>query len=205
MNWPVSSRRWAGMYETGSRVTALPSPSAVAAATVPNARPATNTSATTTFSRASPRGGSFAELVAIRHADVNLVRLPDALSFVGAAILGCRFITAFRAVVQQGRVAAGDWVAVHGCGGVGLSAIMIAQAAGANVLAVDIDDAKLDLARSVKRWPPSSAAHVDDVPGAVRELTRAARTSRWTHWGARPPVAIRFWGCANGVVTCRWD
>ena len=116
--------------------------------------------------------GSFAELVAIRHADVNLVRLPDALSFVDAAILGCRFITAFRAVVQQGRVAAGDWVAVHGCGGVGLSAVMIAQAAGANVLAVDIDDAKLDLARSVGAVAAVNAAHVDDVPGAVRELTR---------------------------------
>lgn len=115
--------------------------------------------------------GSFAELVAIRHADVNLVRLPDALSFVDAAILGCRFITAFRAVVQQGRAVAGEWVAVHGCGGVGLSAIMIAHAAGANVLAVDIDDAKLDLARSVGAAVVVNAAHVDDLPTAVRDLT----------------------------------
>jgi alcohol dehydrogenase len=115
--------------------------------------------------------GSFAELVAIRHADVNLVRLPDALSFVDAAILGCRFITAFRAVVQQGRATAGEWLAVHGCGGVGLSAIMIAHAAGANVLAVDIDDAKLDLARGVGAAVVVNAADVDDLPAAVRELT----------------------------------
>lgn len=116
--------------------------------------------------------GSFAELVAIRHADVNLVRLPDELSFVDAAILGCRFITAYRAVVQQGRIAAGDWLAVHGCGGVGLSAIMIAHAAGANVLAVDIDDAKLDLARRVGATAVLNATQLDNVPAAVRDRTR---------------------------------
>ncbi|MDQ3538748.1 MAG: zinc-dependent alcohol dehydrogenase family protein [Actinomycetota bacterium] len=90
--------------------------------------------------------GSFAELVAIDHADVNLVALPEALDDVAAASLGCRFATAFRAVMAQGRLAAGEWVAVHGCGGVGLSAVMIAAAAGARVVAVDIDDETLRLA-----------------------------------------------------------
>jgi alcohol dehydrogenase len=82
--------------------------------------------------------GSFAELVAIRRADVNVVRLPDSMDFVTAASLGCRFATSYRAVMTQGRVAAGEWVAVHGCGGVGLSAIQIAVAAGAHVVAVDV-------------------------------------------------------------------
>ncbi|MDF3143496.1 alcohol dehydrogenase catalytic domain-containing protein, partial [Streptomyces sp. T21Q-yed] len=72
--------------------------------------------------------GSFAQYVALDHADVNLVAVPEEMSFATAASLGCRFATAFRAVVQQGRVAAGEWVAVHGCGGVGLSAVMIAAA-----------------------------------------------------------------------------
>lgn len=93
--------------------------------------------------------GSFAEFVAIDHADINLVALPPEIDFVTAASLGCRFITSFRAVVDQGRVSAGQWVAVHGCGGVGLAAIMIASAVGARVVAVDIDDGKLDFARSV--------------------------------------------------------
>src|SRR6476469_10047231 len=84
--------------------------------------------------------GAFAEYVAVDHADTNLVRLPEEMDFVRAASLGCRFITSFRAVVDQGKVAAGQFVAVHGCGGVGLSAIMIAKAFGANVVAVDIDD-----------------------------------------------------------------
>ncbi|MEU6082429.1 zinc-dependent alcohol dehydrogenase family protein [Streptomyces sp. NPDC047108] len=92
--------------------------------------------------------GSFAEYVRVEHADVNLVGLPDDLAFGTAAGLGCRFATAFRAVVAQGRVAPGEWVAVHGCGGVGLSAVMIAAACGARVVAVDVSAEALELAES---------------------------------------------------------
>lgn len=91
--------------------------------------------------------GSFAQYVALDHADINLVAIPDDLSYATAASLGCRFATAFRAVVQLGRVAPGEWVAVHGCGGVGLSAVMIAAAAGARVVAVDVSPRALELAR----------------------------------------------------------
>jgi D-arabinose 1-dehydrogenase-like Zn-dependent alcohol dehydrogenase len=87
--------------------------------------------------------GSFAEFVAIHAADANLVALPDSLAYVQAASLGCRFATAFRAVVSQGRPAAGQWLAVHGCGGVGLSAVAIAAALGVLVVAVDVSDAAL--------------------------------------------------------------
>lgn len=93
--------------------------------------------------------GSFAEYVAISYADTNLVSLPGNLDFVTAASLGCRFGTSFRAVVAQGNVKPGQWVAVHGCGGVGLSAIMIAKALGGRVIAVDIKKDKLDLAKSI--------------------------------------------------------
>jgi alcohol dehydrogenase len=115
--------------------------------------------------------GSFAEYVAIDHAEVNLVRLPDDLDDVTAASLGCRFATAFRAIVDQARVAAGEWVAVHGCGGVGLSAIMIAEAVGANVVAVDITEEKLALARSLGAVAAVNAAQVEDVVAAVVEIT----------------------------------
>jgi D-arabinose 1-dehydrogenase-like Zn-dependent alcohol dehydrogenase len=85
--------------------------------------------------------GSWAERVRIDHADVNLVALPEDLDAVPAAVLGCRVATAYRAVVQVGRVAAGEWVAVFGCGGLGLAAVLIARAAGARVVAVDPDPA----------------------------------------------------------------
>lgn len=115
--------------------------------------------------------GSFAQLVAIRHADVNLVQLPDDLAFVDAAIMGCRFSTAYRAVVHQGRARPGEWLAVHGCGGVGLSAVMIGHAMGLRMVAVDIQPEKLALARSLGAEAVVDARAVDDVPGAVRDLT----------------------------------
>lgn len=84
--------------------------------------------------------GTFAEQVVVRAADTNLVALPDPIDFVTAASLGCRFATAYRAITAHGRVGQGDWVAVYGCGGVGLSAVMIAVALGARVIAVDVSE-----------------------------------------------------------------
>jgi len=115
--------------------------------------------------------GSFAEYVAIHYADVNLVRLPEAMDFQTAASLGCRFATSFRAIVDQGRVVAGQWVVVHGCGGVGLSAIMIAAALGAKVVAVDVSDEKLALACQQGACASLNAASVDNVADAVRDVT----------------------------------
>jgi alcohol dehydrogenase len=113
--------------------------------------------------------GSMAEFVALDAADVNLVAVPDELDLTTAAALGCRYATAFRAVVHVARVQAGEWVAVHGCGGVGLSAVQIAAAAGARVIAVDVAPGALQLARRL------GAEHAldggADVPAAVAELT----------------------------------
>lgn len=113
--------------------------------------------------------GSFAELVALDHADVNLVALPAAVDAVTAAALGCRVATAHRAVVAQGRVRPGEWVAVHGCGGVGLSAVMVAVAAGARVVAVDVSHTALDLARSF-----GAEVAVDASDGESVKAVRAA-------------------------------
>lgn len=115
--------------------------------------------------------GSFAEYVSVHQADLNLVRLPEAMDFATAASLGCRFVTSYRAVVDQGRVSPGQWVAVHGCGGVGLSAVMIASASGARVVAVDIGDDKLELARALGADATVNATCTADVVEAVREIT----------------------------------
>ena len=119
--------------------------------------------------------GSFAEYVSIHHADTNLVRLPErleALAFPAAASLGCRFVTSFRAVIDQGRTTAGQWVAIHGCGGVGLSAIMIANAIGANVVAIDISDEALRLAGALGAVATVNATQVANVAEAVIEITK---------------------------------
>lgn len=115
--------------------------------------------------------GSYAEYVAIEYADINLVALPDEIDFVTAASLGCRFATSFRAVVAQGGVAPGQWVAVHGCGGVGLSAVMIASAFDAKVIAVDISDDALQLAKSVGAVELIDAKFQSSVVDAIKDLT----------------------------------
>ena len=113
--------------------------------------------------------GSFAELVAVHAADANLVTLPAGVSFVTAACLGCRFATAFRAVTAHGRVRPGDWLAVHGCGGVGLSAVMIGTALGARVVAVDVSAAALERARELGAEAAVNAR--DGAAAAVAEIT----------------------------------
>lgn len=91
--------------------------------------------------------GSFAQYVALRYADLNLVGLPENMTAETAASLGCRFSTAYRAVAQQARCKPEQWLAVFGCGGVGLSAIMIAKALGVRVIGIDIKDDALQLAK----------------------------------------------------------
>jgi alcohol dehydrogenase len=115
--------------------------------------------------------GSFAEYVAIDYADQNLVHLPEEISYETAASLGCRFATSFRAVVDQGRLQGGEWLAVHGCGGVGLSAIMIGAALGANVVAIDIADDKLALTKALGASVTIDSRAVTDVSEAVRDVT----------------------------------
>jgi alcohol dehydrogenase len=115
--------------------------------------------------------GSFAERVAVRYADFNLVRLPEEMSFVAAASLGCRMATAYRAVAEQGRAGRNEWLAVHGCGGVGLSAVMIAAALGVRCVSVDIRPAALALAAEFGAEVTIDARGVPNVGEAVREAT----------------------------------
>jgi len=117
--------------------------------------------------------GSFAEYVLIRNADLNAVVVPDDVDAEGAALLGCRFATSFRALVDRARVQPGETVAVLGCGGVGLSAILIAVALGARVLAIDVAPAALELARSAGAQQTLDIAGLDDdaVVDAIRDAT----------------------------------
>ena len=140
--------------------------------------------------------GSFAQYVTIRYADVNLVRLPGEIDYVTAASLGCRFVTSFRAVTAQGAVKAGHWVAVHGCGGVGLSAVMIARALDARVVGVDIRAGALDLAGEVGAEEVIDAGKTPDVVGAIKDIT-----------GGGANVSIDALGsvttCANSILCLR--
>jgi len=115
--------------------------------------------------------GSFAQFVVIHQADGNLVELPEEIGFHEAASLGCRFATAFRAIVDQARLQPDETIAIFGCGGVGLSAIMIAKACGARVIAVDRSQSALENARNLGAEHLMDAAAIPDVPTAIRDLT----------------------------------
>jgi len=116
--------------------------------------------------------GAYAERLAIPRADFNLVRLPEGMDFAVAAGMGCRVTTSFRAVVDRAKLQPGEWLSVHGCGGVGLSAIMIGAALGARVLAVDVNPEALKLARSLGANTTLDASGTQDVGAAVRDLTQ---------------------------------
>lgn len=118
--------------------------------------------------------GSFAELVPLHAADLNLVRLPDSVGFVEAAALGCRFATAYRALTVHARLQRGEWLAVHGCGGVGLSAVVIGAALGARVVAVDLSAIALERARTCGA---EAAVQSGDPAAEVVELTGGAHAS----------------------------
>ncbi len=140
--------------------------------------------------------GSYAEYVHIDYADTNLVALPESIDFTTAASLGCRFATSYRAIVAQGNVKPGMWVAIHGSGGVGVSAIMIASAFGAKVIAIDINPDALELARNLGAAAVINAATSVSVVDEIRAIT---------HGGAH--LSIDALGsqqtCSNSIAALR--
>jgi alcohol dehydrogenase len=140
--------------------------------------------------------GSFAEYVALRAADANLIAIPPAVSFEAAASLGCRFATAYRALTARARLAAGEWVTVVGAGGVGLSAVMIARALGAQVIAVDRNAGALDAAKALGADYVLFSGTAGSVPGRVHEIT-----------GGGSHVAVDAVGseqtCADSILSLR--
>ena len=131
--------------------------------------------------------GSFAERVAVLHAAVNLVRLPDAVDTLAAAALGCRFATAYRAVTGIGRLRAGEEVAVHGCGGVGLAAVQVAVARGARVVAVDPRPGAREAAR--RFGAAEAVASGPDAAAAVLEATGGGAHLSLDAYGSRAAFA----------------
>lgn len=115
--------------------------------------------------------GAFAEEMHVPWADMNAIRLPDAVSTVEMAGMGCRFMTSFHALAHRADLDAGDWVTVHGCGGIGLSAVNIAAALGGNVIAVDLHTEKLSLAEDLGATASVNASKVDDVSKEIHDIT----------------------------------
>lgn len=136
--------------------------------------------------------GAYAEFISVPHAH-NLARLPATLSPVHAAGLGCRVTTAWQALTGRAALQAGEWLAVHGTGGVGLSALILGRALGARVIVVDVVPERLQQAASL-----GAEAMVDARPGGV-----AARIVEVTGGGAHVSIdALGIPDTVNGSIEC---
>jgi alcohol dehydrogenase len=113
--------------------------------------------------------GAYAEYVAVPY-DHNLVHLPEEMSPALAAGLGCRVTTAWHALTDRAAVRAGEWVAIHGTGGIGLAALLLAKMLGARVIVVDVVDEKLEHAKSLGADAAVNAAR-DNAAEAIIEIT----------------------------------
>lgn len=115
--------------------------------------------------------GAFAEYVPVPDADINAIPLPADVDPVSFAGLGCRYMTAYRGIAQKARVGRGQDVVIYGLGGIGLSAVQIADALGGNVIGVDIMQEKLELAERLGAIATVNADDLDDPVEEVRSLT----------------------------------
>lgn len=115
--------------------------------------------------------GGYSQYVHVPNADGNLIPLPESLDFISAASLGCRFVTAYHGMIDQAKVQPGEWVVIYGCGGVGLSAIQLASSIGAKVIAVDIGEDKLIMAKEVGALYTINSTAQNPVE-AVMEITK---------------------------------
>lgn len=132
--------------------------------------------------------GSFAELIGVARADSNLAALPDGMDPAIAAALGCRATTAWHALTGRAAIQAGEWLAVFGAGGVGLSAVLLGRALGARVVAVDVVPEKLAYAKAHGAEAVFDAGE-GNAAEAVRDIT-----------GGGAHVAIEALGIAETTV-----
>lgn len=135
--------------------------------------------------------GAFAQYCRVPYAAHNAVAVPETIDDVSAALVGCRVSTAYRGVVERARLAAGETLAVHGCGGVGLAAVALGHAAGARVIAVDIDPAALSLATALGADVALDASVVEDVPALIHEYGGAHASVDCLGGGALASASIR--------------
>jgi len=113
--------------------------------------------------------GAYAEYVAVPAKDV--LNLPESIPLTEACIIADAISTPYHAVKNRARVKPGDTVVVIGCGGVGINAVQLASAAGGYVIAVDVNERKLNWAMEFGAAETINASKVDRVSKEVKKRT----------------------------------
>lgn len=140
--------------------------------------------------------GAYAEYVRVPNGDFNLIRLPDEVDTLTAAAIGCRYMTGYHGVLR-GNVQPGNWLAIHGAGGVGLSAVQVGNAVGAMVIAVDVDDAKLAKAKEEGAVAVVNARK-ENVVEAIKEITKGGAHASIDALGIRETILNSVLGLRKG-------
>lgn len=154
-------------WRAGDRVIA---PFILACGTCPECRQGLSTVCQSQRVPGFGEAGAYAEYISVPRAH-NLARLPDAISPVLAAGLGCRVTTAWHALTGRAELRAGEWLAVHGTGGIGLSLLLLGRALGARVVVVDVVPEKLTHALGLGAEHAFDARE-GDVAARIREVTK---------------------------------
>lgn len=173
-------------WRVGDRVIA---PFILACGTCPDCAAGNQTICATQVVPGFTTPGAFAEYVAVPHADANLTALPEDMAPEIAAALGCRVTTAWHALTGRAQLRGGEWLAVIGGGGIGISALILGRALGARVVVVDVVPEKLDYATRLGAAAVVNAAQTDAAE-AVREIT-----------GGGADLAIEALGIEQTTVT----
>jgi D-arabinose 1-dehydrogenase-like Zn-dependent alcohol dehydrogenase len=113
--------------------------------------------------------GAYAEYVAVPAKDV--LDLPESIPLEEASIIADAISTPYHAVKNRAQVKPGDNVVIFGCGGVGINAVQLSAAVGARVIAVDINEKKLEWASEFGATDTINASKVERVSKAVKKLT----------------------------------
>ncbi|MEJ2343437.1 MAG: zinc-binding dehydrogenase [Gemmatimonadales bacterium] len=144
--------------------------------------------------------GAYAEYVAVNASE--LVAVPEEIPLDKASVIADAVSTPYHAVKHRGRVRTGDTVAVVGCGGVGLNIVQCAAAAGGRVIAIDLNEERLEIARTLGAEETINPEGVERLDKHVRKLTGGGVDVAFEAIGQPATVEMAFSLLRKGARLC---
>jgi 6-hydroxycyclohex-1-ene-1-carbonyl-CoA dehydrogenase len=144
--------------------------------------------------------GAYAEFVVVPASE--LIPVPAALPLEQACVIADAISTPYHAVKRRGRVQSGDAVAVVGCGGVGLNVVQCANVAGAHVIALDINEERLKVARALGASETVNPKRVERVDKHVRKLTNGGVDVAFEAIGTPDTIRLAYGLLRRGGRLC---